>query len=93
MTTKNHHRCEIEIAASILSSVNSNPKRKTLIMNAVNLNHSVLEKHLTRLLGVGFLCKVNDSYQLTAEGVAFVEEFERFRTIEEKLFKNDNTVE
>jgi predicted transcriptional regulator len=85
MTTKSHHRCEIEIAASILRCVDVKPKRKTLIMNAVNLNHRVLEKHLARLLNAGFLVQIGDVYELTEGGRTFLEDFGEFRQIEAVL--------
>lgn len=86
---RNRHRCEVEIAASILSSVAFNPMRKTLIMNAVNLNHEVLKKYLARLLKTGFLVQVNDAYKLSEMGQAFLEEFTRFRRMEDMLMKRN----
>ena len=87
---KNHHRCEVEIAAAILSSVAVNPKRKTLIMNAVNLNHRVLEKHLTRLTKAGFLVQSSEFYKPTAIGQSFLEEFTKFKQVEDVLMKIDH---
>ena len=85
MSTKSHHRCEVKIAASILRCVDLKPRRKTLIMNAVNLNHRVLEKHLARLLNAGFLVQLGDVYELTEDGRAFLEDFGEFQEIEAML--------
>ena len=89
LARRNNHRCEVQIDAAILSSVTVNPMRKTLIMNAANLNHRVLKKHLARLLRAGFLVQVGDFYKLTDGGQAFLEEFTRFKRIEDVLMKSN----
>ena len=59
------------------------------MMNAVNLNHGVLEKHLVRLLNVGFLVQLGDVYKLTEEGRIFLENFGEFQEIEAVLMDGD----
>jgi predicted transcriptional regulator len=82
------HRCEIEIAACLLSSVADKPMRKTWMMNAANLNHILMEKQLRRLLGCGFIAQVNgDVYELTEDGRAFLGEYNRFKRLEEVLLR------
>lgn len=56
-------------------------------MNMANLNYYVLRKHLDRLLGCGFIVKVKDTdvYELTESGRAFLDEYARFRSLENML--------
>ena len=89
MTSRKNHRCQVQIDAAMLSSVAVNPMRKTLIMNAVNLNHRVLKKHLARLLRAGFLVQAGNFYKSTEEGQAFLEEFTRFKRMEDVLMKSN----
>ena len=69
--------------------------RKTWIMNGANLNHALVTKHLDRLLRAGFLVQSYDSevYELTDEGRAFLEEYGRFKRLEDILLQADTKPE
>jgi predicted transcriptional regulator len=55
-------------------------------MNAANLNHCLLRKHLERLLGCGFLVQVDgDVFELTKGGRAFLDEYTKFKRLESVL--------
>jgi predicted transcriptional regulator len=84
---RSRHRHEVEVCASILSTVADGPMRKTWIMNDVNLNHSVVTKHLHRLMDCGFLsCDEEESlYKLTDAGRDFLEEYDKFKLLAEKM--------
>lgn len=86
---QNRHRCEIEIAASLLRSVAKKRMRKTWMMNAANLNHVLMEKQLGRLLGCGFITQVDGSevYELTEDGRAFLDEYVRFKRLEDMFLR------
>jgi predicted transcriptional regulator len=85
------HRCGVELCASILSLVGNGPMRKTWIMNGANMNHALATKQLKRLLKCGFLNQVenSDEFELTEDGRGFLSEYDRFKRLEDALFRAD----
>jgi len=83
---KSRCRCDVEIAACILSAVAKRPMKKTWIMYTANLNHRLLRKHLERLLERGFLVQVDSGvYELTKGGRTFLDEYAKFKRLEDDV--------
>lgn len=72
------YRRRIEIIADILSSASSGATKKTRIMYASNLSHSLLEKYLAETISLGLLRLSSSGYEVTERGFIFLEKYERF---------------
>ena len=63
--------------------------RKTWMMNVANVNHVLMKKQLSMLLGCGFITQISDNrvYELTDDGRAFLDEYSRFKRQENMLLQ------
>ncbi|MEM1582417.1 MAG: winged helix-turn-helix domain-containing protein [Candidatus Bathyarchaeia archaeon] len=72
------YRRRIEIIADILSSAAGGANKKTRIMYAANLSHTLLEKYLAESVSLGLLRLSRSGYEVTEKGLIFLEKYERF---------------
>lgn len=85
------YRRKIEIVADIVSSVASGATKKTRIMYAANLSHTLLEKYLSGIISLGLLRLSKVGYEVTEKGFTFLEKYESFMTKFSKIQKEMET--
>jgi predicted transcriptional regulator len=81
------YRRRFEIIADVLSSAANGANKKTRIMYAANLSHTLLEKYLDETLNLGLLRLGEDGYEVTEKGQAFLKKYEHFSSRFSKLQK------
>lgn len=73
------YRRRIDIIADILSSATNGATKKTWIMYAANLSHSLLEKYLAEMVNLELLrLNNNNRYEITEKGLIFLKKYRCF---------------
>lgn len=86
------YRCRIEIIADILLSAAGGATKKTRIMYAANLSHTLLAKYLTEIISLGLLRLSDIGYEVTEKGFLFLDKYERFSSRFSRIQKEMDTV-
>lgn len=71
------YRGRLEIIVDMLNVASAGAK-KTRIMYVANLSYQLLEKYLEETVELGFVCSVNNCYEVTEKGRTFLEKYNDF---------------
>ncbi len=95
MINSTHHRSEEQIVADILATIFDGTKKKTRIMYGANLSYALTIKYLNRLQDCGLIQhdQKYSCFYLTQTGKCYLEEYSKYKTIEEQIFSQNSLCE